>query len=100
MQLINSHLVININKEGIVLIPALAGSRCVCLENIRNDPFSFKPLVSKGTSSIYQVAFKATVLKRYKLFKQHHILWLVVAATNHTLFQALGSLPQLTATMF
>lgn len=64
LQLINSHLVIDINK-GLFLFRGSHRQAFVCHENIRNALFFLPPLVSKGTSSIYQLVFRAMELKPY-----------------------------------
>lgn len=69
LQLINSHLVIDINKGRVVFISGL--SQLGLLVPWKHSKCYFLlPLVSKATSSIYQLVFKAMDLKPYNCWNK------------------------------
>lgn len=70
LRLINSQLVIDPNKGRLAVIGRLSPAPSVCLGKSSNA-LCLQPLVSVGTSSIYQVAFVARELKQHQSLHQH-----------------------------
>lgn len=85
LQLINSHLVIDINKGRVVFISATSKAAMKTLEML-----FLLPLVSKATKPNSSTSVQGNGIKAIQLFKQDPILTPAVVANNHILFHPLA----------
>lgn len=85
LQLINSHLVIDINKGRVVFISATSKAAMKTLEML-----FLLPLVSKATKPNSSTSVQGNGIKAIQLFKQDPVLTPAVVANNHILFHPLA----------